>query len=98
MLVKVNVSLKTLDGKAMKDNVDGVAVDATVRMAMINSILAPVDKESGVDKVTKYELAKRIYANDEVDLNEDEIKLIKGSVGKSFAPIVVGQIFEMLKV
>ena len=98
MLVKVNVSLKTLDGKTMKDNLDGEVVDATVRMAMVNSILAPVDKESGIDKVKKYELAKRIYANDEVDLNEDEIKLIKDTVGSNFAPIVVGQIFEMLKV
>ena len=98
MLVKVNVSLKTLDGKTMKDNVGGEAVDATVRMAMVNSILAPVDKESGIDKVKKYELAKRIYANDEVDLNEDEIKLIKEAVGNNFAPIVVGQIFEYLRV
>jgi len=98
MLVKVNVPLKALDGQVMKDSVDGQAVDATVRMAMVNSILAPVDKESGIDKVTKYELAKKIYANDEVDLNEDEIKLIKDCVGKGFAPIVVGQIYELLKV
>ena len=98
MLVKVNVPIKTLDGQVMKDNVDGKAVDATVRMAMVNSILAPVDKESGIDKVKKYELAKLIYANDEVDLNEDDIKLIKDVVGKGFAPIVVGQIFELLKV
>lgn len=98
MLVKINIPLTTLDGQTMKDNVDGQAVDATVRMAMVNSILAPVDKESGIDKVTKYELAKKIYANDEVDLNEDEIKLIKDCVGKGFAPIVVGQIFELLHV
>ena len=98
MLVKVNIPLTTLDGQTMKDNVDGQAVDATVRMAMVNSILAPIDKESGIDKVKKYELAKRIYANDEVDLNEDDIKLIKDAVGNNFAPIVVGQIYELLKV
>ena len=98
MLVKVNVPLVTLDGQTMKDNVDGKAVDATVRMAIINAILAPVDKELGIDKVKKYELAKMIYVNDEVDLNEDDIKLIKEAVGKNFAPIVVGQIFELLKV
>lgn len=98
MLVKVDVSLKTLDGKTMKDNVGGQAEDATVRMVIVNSVLAPVQSEKGVDKVKKYELAKRIFKENEVDLNEDEIKLIKDAVGENFAPIVVGQIYELLKV
>ena len=98
MLVKVNVPLKTLDGQVMKDNVGGDAVDATVKTAMINAVLAPVERELGVEKVKKYELAKRIFENDEVDLNEDDIKTIKDAVGKNFAPIVVGQIYELLKV
>jgi len=98
MLVKVNVPLKTLDGQTMRDNVDGQAVDATVRMAIVNAVLSPVQKESGIEKVKKYELAKKIYASDEVDLNEDEIKLIKDRVGETFPPIVVGQIYELLKV
>ena len=98
MLVKVNVPLKTLDCQTMKDNVDGQAVDATVKMAIVNAVLSPVDKESGIDKVKKYELAKKIYASDEVDLNEDDIKLIKDRVGETFAPIIVGQIYELLKV
>jgi len=99
MLVNVNQSLKTIDGQAMKDNDgQGNAIDATIKMAIVNAILSPVKDESGVDKVKKYELAKKIYNSDEVDLNEDEIKLIKERVGESFAPIVVGQIFELLKV
>ena len=99
MLVKVNMSLKTLDGQAMMDNDgQGNAVEATVKQAIVNAILSPVEKESGIDKVTKYELAKKVYASDEVDLDENEIKLIKDAVGKSFAPIVVGQIFELLRV
>ena len=98
MLVKVDVPLKTLDGQVMKDNVDGQAVDATVKMVIVNAVLSPVQKESGVDKVKKYELAKKVYSSDEVDLNEDEIKTIKDAVGENFAPIIVGQIYELLKV
>ena len=98
MLVNVNQVLKTIAGETMKDNVDGNAIDATVKLAIVNAILSPVEKESGIDKVKKYELAKKIYASDEVDLNEDEIKLIKERVGEGFAPIIVGQIFELLKV
>ena len=98
MLVKVNVPLKTLDGQTMKDNVDGEAVDALVKMVIVNAILSPVEKESGIEKVKKYELAKKIYANDEVDLDEKEIAVIKDRVGENFAPIIVGQIYELLKV
>ena len=98
MLVKVDVLLKTMDGQVMKDNVDGEAVDATIKMIIVNAILSPVEKESGIDKVKKYELAKKVFANDEVDLNEDEIKLIKDRVGEVFPPIIVGQVYELLKV
>ena len=99
MKVKVNQVLKTIDGQTMKDNDGkGNAIDATVKLAIVNAILSPVDKEIGVDKVKKYELAKKVFNADEVDLNEDEIKLIKECVGKGFAPIVVGQIYELLKV
>ncbi len=98
MLVKTNAVLKTLDGKVMKDVVDGNAIDATIKQAIVNAVLSPVEKETGVEKVRKYELAKRVYTDDNVDLNEDEIKLIKERVGECFAPIVVGQIFELLKV
>jgi len=99
MLVNVNQVLKTLDGQTMKDNDGkGNAIDATVKMAIVNAVLSPVDKESGIDKVKKYELAKKVFNTDEVDLNEDEIALIKERVGAGFAPIIVGQIFELLKV
>ena len=99
MLVKVDVPLKTMDGQTMKDNDgQGNAIDATVKMAIVNAILSPVERESGIEKVKKYELAKKIYASDEVDLNEDEIKTIKDRVGESFSSLVVGQIFELLKV
>ena len=98
MLVKVDTPLKTLDGQVMKDNVDGQAVDATVKNAIVNAVLSPVEREKGVDKVKKYELAKRIFESDEVDLNEDDIKTIKERVGEVFPPIIVGQIYELLKV
>lgn len=99
MKANVNQPLKTLDGQTMKDaDSSGNVVDATVKMAIVNAVLSPVQKENGVDKVKKYELARKIYGNDEVDLNEGEIKLIKDRVGEVFPPIVVGQIYELLKV
>lgn len=98
MLVKVDVPVLALNGETLQDNVDGKVVAATVRMIMVNAILSPVEKELGTEKVKKYELAKKIYTKDEVDLDETDIKVIKDAVGKQFAPIVVGQIYELLKV
>ena len=99
MLVNVNQVLKTLDGQTMKDNDgQGNAIDATVKMAIVNAVLSPVQKESGIDKVKKYELAKKVFNADEVDLDEKEIALIKDRVGETFAPVIVGQVYELLRV
>lgn len=98
MLIKVDIVIKNMDGTVLKDVIDGEAVDATIKMAIVNAVLSPVERENGVEKVKKYELAKKVFANDEVDLDEDEIKLIKDRVGEVFAPIVVGQVYDLLKV
>lgn len=102
MLVDVTQVLKNLAGNIMKDNDgQGNVIDATLKLAIVNALLTNSQQgrsENGVDKVKKYELAKKVYQNDEVDLNEDEIKLIKEKVGESFGPLVVGQIYELLKV
>ena len=99
MFIDTTTTIKSLDGKTMKgDDGNGNAIDVIAKTIMVNAVLDPVAKESGVDKIRKYELAKKIYANDKVDLNEEDIKLIKERVGTIYAPLVVGQIFELLKV
>ncbi len=98
MKIDTNQTLKALNGEVLKDNDgQGNAVDATLKMAVVNALLAPVQKETGLDKVKKYELATRIYKNDEVELSSEDIVLIKKCVGDNFAPIVVGQIFNILE-
>ena len=98
MLVKVDGVLRTLSGDTiMDDDGKGNAVEATVRMALVNAILAPVQKETGMEKVTKYELAKKIHGQDEVELSVDDIKLIKDRVGEIYAPLIVGQLYERLE-
>jgi hypothetical protein len=97
MLVKVDGTLKTLDGTVIMDNDGkGNAVEATVRMALVNAILSPVQQETGMEKVKKYELAKKIHDQDEVELSMDDIELIKDRVGEIYAPVVVGQLYSLL--
>jgi len=96
MLVNVDGVLKSMSGETLKDVVNGEAIDAKVKDALVNAILSPVQNEQGVEKVKKYELAKRIYAGGDIDLVAEEVALIKERVGESYAPIIVGQLFELL--
>lgn len=98
MLVDVSNELKQLNGQPLMDNVNGEAVVVTFKDVIANALLSPVQKEQGVDKIRKYELAKKVYDGGKVDLNEEEIKLIKDRVGDVYPPIVVGPVFELLKV
>lgn len=99
MLVDVTQKLKTLSGQVMKDfDENKEAVDATLRLVIVNALLATTKKqESGVEKVRKYELAKKAYQNDEVELTAEDITLIKNQIGEVFPAVVVGQCFEMLE-
>lgn len=98
MLIKVDTPLRNMDGNVMKDNVDGEAVDANLKMAMVNAILSPVERESGMDKVKKYELAKKIHdATDEVELSVEDVSLIKERVGDVFPALITGQVWSMLE-
>jgi hypothetical protein len=98
MKITVTQTLKNMDGQVMKDNDgQGNAVDATLRMAIVNAVLSPVQKESGMEKVKKYELAKRIHQSDEVDLTAEEISLIKERVGEVYPALITGQIWDILE-
>jgi hypothetical protein len=101
MKIKTDTPIKNLAGQVMKDNDgQGNSMDASVRTVVVNALLAPLQQgknEQGVDKVKKYELAKKIFSDDEVELTVEEVALIKSRVGETFPPLVVGQVYEMLE-
>jgi len=97
-VIDVTVALKTLQGADMiEPNPEGEATTATLRMALVNALLSPVQKESGVEKIKKYDLAMKIHKNDKVDLTAEEITLLKARVGEVFPVLIVGQVFEILE-
>ena len=98
MKVNTETILTTIQGQPLKDkDTNGQVIDVTVKTVIINAILIPKQNETGIEKVQKYELAKKIYSSPEVDLTVEEIVLIKEKVGEAFAPIVVGQIWNLLE-
>lgn len=100
MKFNVDIVLKNLQGETLKDtDSKGEIIEATAKLAIVNAVLAPSQKQdSGVDKIKKYELAKKVFNGGNVDLNEDEIKMIKDCVNTIYPPLICGQLNEMLKV
>lgn len=98
MKINTNQVLKSFNGETVKDMVNGEAVDATVKTALVNAILAPSQKDVGMDKIKKYELAKAIYSNDEIELTAEEIEFCKKAVDAAYpSPLIVGLITDVLE-
>lgn len=96
MKINVTNSLKQLNGQPVMNIIDGEAQEATIREAIVNALMSPAEKDSGIKKAEKYDLALRVYKEDEVEFSAEEAATIKECVGKIFAPIVVGQLFHLL--
>lgn len=98
MRIDVTQVLKTFQGVPMKDqNEKGEAVDATARMAIVNALLYPTQTEKGTDKLTKFELARKVHSTDVVDFSTEDVALIKERVLDVFPTLVAGQVVRILE-
>ncbi len=98
MILNVARELKQLNGQPIQDvGTDGKATPATVRHVLVNALMQPKEKDLGMEKMKKYELATRIFKNDSVELDANEVAMLKNLVGELFAPLVVGQVWNLLE-
>lgn len=99
MLVDVSRVLVQMNGKSLMDqDAEGNAVEATVRLALVNAVLSPEQNEPGVKKVQKYELARRMYAAvSTVDLNVEDVAMLKKRVEEVYPPLICGQLCAILE-
>ena len=93
MKLDVTKKLKDLDDKVLKED----KKDIVLKKILTNALLIAVEKESGVDKVKKYELAKLIHKGKVIDLTAEDVVLLKKQVGDFYTPLVVGQVFALLE-
>lgn len=89
--------IKTLDGKKMK-NQDGT--DFHLRDAATVALDANFEEDKRLDGKEKYRrgaLASRIYGCKEpINLDVDDLKLVKDMVGRAFGPHVVKETWDLL--
>lgn len=71
----------------------------TLGFICVNSLLSEVkdERSTGEDKVKRYELAKAIHMGDELDVPAEGIVMLKERIGKSYLPMIVGQVFNLLE-
>lgn len=96
-MIKINVTtpLSDLRGVEMKENGDSVLV----RDVIVSSVLyTEKDKHvSPTEKYALYKISRKTFdAESEVEYSNEEVEIIKDSVGLLYAPLVVGQVFELL--
>lgn len=95
MKINLKQELRTLDGtRPLRDEKENVVL---LRDVLCNTLLATDDSADGKERARRGMLAYKIYGNDELDLDVDDVKLLKDLVGKQYAPLVVFQVWEMLE-
>ena len=96
MNVNFRQALKTLSGDEIKEGDAPVTLGAIA----INALLAayPSEQPTGDEKVQRWRLAQKIFAAGEsLDIRSEDVVLIKRLVGIAYAPLIVGQAFDMLE-
>lgn len=96
MKINFGIELKAINGEPLLDAESKEAKVITLGVVTTNALLAPVQEDSGVQKAKKYKLAIKTVDEKELDLEAEDIAMIKECIGKGYAPLVVGQCFDIL--
>jgi hypothetical protein len=66
--------------------------------AAVNALLGTESQETpATEKVKRFNLARAIQEGGEIELDIEDLAIVKMLIGKAFAPLVVGQAFELLE-
>lgn len=100
MLIKnLDVKLKDFGGKTLKDGTSGGdPIDMTLKSAIVGALVSDADgKVPGPVKFERGELARKIHvAKKQIELNIDEIKMVKEMIGHGWPTIVVTAAYQYL--
>lgn len=93
MKYNLDVVIKNLDGKPVKSDDKDLTVRKVCQMALLNP--SGDDKANGKRSFDKFRLAQKLHdSKGEVELEAEDVTLIKELVGKSYVPLVVGRVYE----
>ncbi len=95
---------ESIKGKAITEEKDGKTVIASFEDATLGFICVDVllgeeqgEKVPADDKVKRFELARAIHKAESIDLESEDITLLKSRIAKFHKPLIVGITLEMLE-
>ena len=95
MKLKINQELKNAEGKEIASD---TKPHLFLKDVCVSSILNPIQGDDEKVKWTKYEIFKKLREeNTEIDLNVEEIALIKKCIAHFQPVLIMGQCFEMIE-
>ncbi len=97
MHINFTRALLTLQGDTLRDE-QGKPI--SLRDVSQNALLGSYPDEEnlpGTKKAERWRLAQRLDKGTTVRLTAEEVSLLKDLIGKAYAPLVVGQAYEMLE-
>lgn len=84
--------LKEISGKVAIENGQPVKIQNLI----VSALMAPRQEDTPEQKLTDFRLAERVQTGEEADYSAEELARIKLVVGKFFAPLVVGRVYELI--
>lgn len=99
--IDVTTQLTLLSGSPIMTKTEQGETVGTLRYALIESLLHPEadSKEmSGEMKLRKFLLAEKVHKAEQfLELDNDEIKLVEPCIPKVFHTLIAGQVLRLLK-
>jgi len=95
MKIDISGEIKDLDGKNLLNKEEK---PLTLKEIFEQASLASIAEDNGEIKMKKYQIAKRLKENKQNDfeISNEELNLLKFAIGRVFVPLVVGRSFELI--
>jgi hypothetical protein len=95
MKIQLSTVLNTLEGEPFRIDENELM---TLGKLVIRSLLMPFegDRADGQAKAKRFEMAIELHGQQEADLSNDDIKMLKDLLGHMWATVVVGQAHRLL--
>lgn len=95
MIINFDSLMTNMDGSTTTEEGAPVKMSAFVMNALLSSNLE--QNLSGTDKFKRAQLAEKVYKGGDVELNAEDLSLIKTVVGLYYTPLVVLRIFNHIE-
>jgi hypothetical protein len=100
MKLDVNSVIEDLEGSPIMDGDKPVTLGAISKFALLNAF--PDEKIDNSKKVERFDLAMKIsiamkQTSSETEFSPEEVSVIRDVVGRGYAPLIVGRVYQMTK-